>query len=159
MRRKKKKINQMIWCACLVLFTQQSVYLVSEKNSFSFPGGKVDPGDISPKETAIREFCEEVYALPKHSHRCQIFETCPSEIITKLRFNRFRAIIRKSQPIGKKGITKDTVYYCLKISSALAQTLSGKMYECPIDQFINTAMRPRESAILKEKIYAELLKQ
>ncbi len=43
-----------------VLLTQRSPHLSSHAGQISFPGGKIDAGDASPMEAALREACEEV---------------------------------------------------------------------------------------------------
>ena len=43
-----------------VLLTQRSPHLSSHAGQISFPGGKIDAGDASPMEAALREADEEV---------------------------------------------------------------------------------------------------
>src|SRR5947208_1551509 len=43
-----------------VLLTQRSEHLSSHAGQISFPGGKIDAGDASPCEAALREAREEV---------------------------------------------------------------------------------------------------
>ncbi len=43
-----------------VLLTQRSPHLSSHAGQISFPGGKIDAGDASPMDAALREACEEV---------------------------------------------------------------------------------------------------
>jgi 8-oxo-dGTP pyrophosphatase MutT (NUDIX family) len=50
-----------------VLLTQRTVTMADHSGQISFPGGRVDDGDLSPEDTALRETEEEVGI-----HRAQI---------------------------------------------------------------------------------------
>jgi 8-oxo-dGTP pyrophosphatase MutT (NUDIX family) len=43
-----------------VLLTQRSAHLNDHAGQISFPGGKIEPTDVSPLETALREAEEEI---------------------------------------------------------------------------------------------------
>ena len=43
-----------------VLLTQRTNHLHDHAGQISFPGGRMDPGDISPNDTALRESKEEI---------------------------------------------------------------------------------------------------
>lgn len=47
-----------------VLFTYRAAHLKAHAGQISFPGGKVDPADPSPQDTALRELHEEVGISP-----------------------------------------------------------------------------------------------
>src|ERR1700704_237698 len=42
-----------------VLFTQRNAHLKDHAGQISFPGGKIEPGDVSPAAAALREAQEE----------------------------------------------------------------------------------------------------
>jgi 8-oxo-dGTP pyrophosphatase MutT (NUDIX family) len=47
-----------------VLFTQRTAHLADHAGQISFPGGKIEAGDVSPAAAALREAEEEI-ALPR----------------------------------------------------------------------------------------------
>lgn len=49
-----------------VLLTQRSTTLVKHSGQISFPGGKTDPGDATPLDTALREAWEEIGLPASH---------------------------------------------------------------------------------------------
>lgn len=44
----------------MVLLTQRSQHLPDHPGQISFPGGKIDPGDVTPLDAALREAHEEI---------------------------------------------------------------------------------------------------
>ena len=46
--------------ACHLVFIRRSTTVKTHKGQISFPGGRCEPGDASPEETAIRETTEEI---------------------------------------------------------------------------------------------------
>ncbi len=50
----------------MVLFTRRTENLARHGGQVSFPGGRSEPGDLSPVETALRETFEETGIAPAH---------------------------------------------------------------------------------------------
>ena len=48
-----------------VLLTQRTNHLRDHAGQISFPGGRMDPGDLSPNDTALRESQEEIGLDPR----------------------------------------------------------------------------------------------
>lgn len=48
-----------------LLFTRRTDTVQTHKGQVSFPGGSVDPGDLSPEQTAMREAHEEIGLVPR----------------------------------------------------------------------------------------------
>ena len=51
--------------ALSVLFTQRTAHLKSHAGQVSFPGGRAEPGDVTPEFTALREAQEEIGLAPE----------------------------------------------------------------------------------------------
>jgi 8-oxo-dGTP pyrophosphatase MutT (NUDIX family) len=51
-----------------ILFTRRTDHLAEHSGQVAFPGGRVEPGDASPEETALREAREEI-GLPSENVR------------------------------------------------------------------------------------------
>ena len=49
-----------------VLLTQRTDHLRDHPGQISFPGGRVEPEDVSPEHTALREAQEEIGLAPEH---------------------------------------------------------------------------------------------
>ena len=50
--------------ALTVLFTKRTAHLQDHAGQISFPGGRAEPGDASPGDTALRETSEEIGLAP-----------------------------------------------------------------------------------------------
>ncbi len=48
----------------MVLFTRRTAHLHDHAGQISFPGGRAEPGDPSPGDTALRETAEEIGLAP-----------------------------------------------------------------------------------------------
>ena len=51
--------------SCSVILTQRSQEVATHKGQVSFPGGKAEPSEKTPQDTALREIEEEIH-LPSH---------------------------------------------------------------------------------------------
>jgi hypothetical protein len=148
----------MIWCACIVLHHNGNVLLIADKTlDLSFPGGKKESTDKGPKETAVREFCEEVFGLDQKATRLMVYQCCSTEIITKLRDKLYTTVMLRGRSIKgckKKRISKDTIYYCIHISAWLYNQLvaNHKMVPLPINSLEGLTMRRRENSSVKKNI-------
>jgi 8-oxo-dGTP pyrophosphatase MutT (NUDIX family) len=76
-----------------VLFTQRTAHLKSHSGQVSFPGGRAEPGDASPEETALRESEEEI-GLPRG--RVEVLARLP-EYFTRTGF-RVTPVVGLIQP-------------------------------------------------------------
>jgi len=76
-----------------VLFTQRTAHLKAHSGQVSFPGGRAEPGDASPEETALRESEEEI-GLPRA--RVEILARLP-EYFTRTGF-RVTPVVGLVQP-------------------------------------------------------------
>ena len=61
-----------------VLFTQRALTLPSHAGEVSFPGGRVEPGDTSPQDTALRETEEEIGLARAYVDVVGFLDPCPS---------------------------------------------------------------------------------
>jgi 8-oxo-dGTP pyrophosphatase MutT (NUDIX family) len=52
--------------ALTVLFTRRTSHLHDHAGQISFPGGRAEPDDASPRDTALRETAEEIGLAPAH---------------------------------------------------------------------------------------------
>jgi len=52
--------------ALTVLFTRRTAHLHDHAGQISFPGGRTEPEDSSPRDTALRETAEEIGLAPGH---------------------------------------------------------------------------------------------
>jgi len=62
-----------------VLLTQRTPHLRDHAGQVSFPGGRCEPGDASPRETALRECHEEVGIRPQ---QVEVLATLPEYFTT-----------------------------------------------------------------------------
>lgn len=63
-----------------VLFTRRTAHLRAHAGQISFPGGRSEPGDASPTETALRETYEEIGL---DASRVEILGLLPSQYTTR----------------------------------------------------------------------------
>jgi len=61
-----------------VLLTQRTAHLHDHAGQVSFPGGRVEQGDASPLETALRETQEEIGLAP---HAVEVIGTLPEYLV------------------------------------------------------------------------------
>jgi len=66
-----------------VLFTRRTAHLRSHAGQISFPGGRSEPQDASPAETALRETREEIGLEPS---RVEVLGFLPSQYTTRSGF-------------------------------------------------------------------------
>jgi 8-oxo-dGTP pyrophosphatase MutT (NUDIX family) len=57
-----------------VILTRRTAHLASHAGQVAFPGGKIDPGDVSPEAAALREAEEEIGLDP---HRVEVLGRLP----------------------------------------------------------------------------------
>ncbi|RPI20910.1 MAG: CoA pyrophosphatase [Chloroflexota bacterium] len=68
-----------------ILFTRRTDSLAEHSGQVAFPGGRADPEDRSPEETALREAYEEIGLAPDVVHllgRLQSFITITNYLVT-----------------------------------------------------------------------------
>lgn len=67
----------------MVLFTRRTAHLRSHAGQISFPGGRAEPEDASPAETALRETREEIGL---DASRVEVLGLLPSQYTTRSGF-------------------------------------------------------------------------
>ena len=84
-----------------VLLTRRSARLKHHPGQVAFPGGKVDPGDVSPEAAALREAAEEV-GLPGGAATV-IGRLKPHETVTGFTVTPILARLARFDPVPEAG--------------------------------------------------------
>lgn len=74
------------------LFTERAAHLSKHAGQISFPGGRIDPGDATPADAALRELQEEVGIAPDYVDLVGRFDAY--ETVTGFSVTPFVGIVR-----------------------------------------------------------------
>lgn len=107
---------------------EQRVEQIRQGGEICFPGGKIEPSDPSPKDTALRETCEEIGCRPE---AIDVIGRLGSLLLPSgMLVHAYLGIL--SEPLDQKLIAKDEVASVFTVPVSFFYSGNPDIYNCKV---------------------------